>query len=462
MSTAQLSAAGRIRLARRTLATTPGRLWVALGALGGLALVFFLAVYAGVREHRQALKTLGEDSAPSIIAAQSIKADLAEMHGHAAWVLLGEPGGDPEAVRAYEGKRPKVTEGLLAAAGNITYGDAERVPIRTLLNALGAYEGAVAQARVLHQQGDAGYLDKYREADTLLHGTLLPAADALDEANRKALNESYARQQASTGWALAVVVVSGAALLGALAATQVFLYRRMRRLVNPALAAATALAACYLGYTVYAFRAESDYLRRAKADAFDSIDVLWQARAVAHDAGGDARRRLLDPARAGAYDQGFRAKSARLMELPPGLSDRALLDAVARGQLPAGFKGYLAKELGNITFEGERAAAVATLENYVHFVAAASRVRERADGGKRDEAVALALGNSPGQLRWAFARFDAALNKTIAINHAQFTDAVARGSQALAGFDWSAPLAALGVAVLAFLGLRPRLKEYAV
>ena len=115
------------------------------------------------------MQTIGKDAAPSIIAAQRIRSSLADMDSNLANGLIGGPGEHPEATQAYEARRLEVTEGLLAAAGNITYGDAERVPIRTLINGLGPYEEAAARARILHERGDSGFLIELRAADRVMN-----------------------------------------------------------------------------------------------------------------------------------------------------------------------------------------------------------------------------------------------------------------------------------------------------
>ena len=48
----------------------------------------------------------------------------------------------------------------------------------------------------------------------------------------------------------------------------------------------------------------------AKSEAFDSIVALSQARAVSDDANADESRYLVDPARAGQYQQAFEDKSS--------------------------------------------------------------------------------------------------------------------------------------------------------
>ena len=67
---------------------------------------------------------------------------------------------------------------------------------------------------------------------------------------------------------------------------------------------------------------------------------------------------------------------------------------------------------------------------------------------------------TPGDSNWAFAQFDKALGKTIDINRRAFDVAVAHGFGDLSGMDLLCPLVATGIAALAFVGLRPRLREY--
>src|SRR5215831_13547473 len=87
-----------------------------------------LLLIAGIpaaRVHRDAMKTVGKDSAPSIIAAQHIKSALADMDASAVNELLRPPGTAPEAVRAYESRREEAVKTLTTAAENIAYGDSE-------------------------------------------------------------------------------------------------------------------------------------------------------------------------------------------------------------------------------------------------------------------------------------------------------------------------------------------------
>ena len=75
----------------------------------------------------------------------------------------------------------------------------------------------------------------------------------------------------------------------------------------------------------------------------------------------------------------------------------------------------------------------------------------------------MCVGTDAGQSDWAFSQFDKALGRTIKINLDQFDKSLYGAADRLTGLDWLLPLGlALAVSLLAFLGLRPRLKEYAV
>src|SRR5262249_12026380 len=167
------------------------------------------------------------------------------------------------------------------------------------------------------------------------------------------------------------------------AGVQLYLARRTRRVLNPALVVATLLALVGLTLTGVAIGREAALMRAAKQDCFDSIHALMQARAEAQDARGDTLRLLPDRERAPEYAKAFDAKAAKLARVPANLSPADLRAAVARGQVPAGFEGYLADELRNITFAGEAEAARETLEMHLRSAEIDREARRLADGDKQ-------------------------------------------------------------------------------
>ncbi|MGK4455715.1 hypothetical protein, partial [Klebsiella pneumoniae] len=88
-----------------------------------------------------------KDAVPSIVAAERIRANMADMDANAANAFLGA-GSEVEASRKqYEQERKELASDLITAAQNITYGDEERVPIVTMVERLQLYVGGIETAR---------------------------------------------------------------------------------------------------------------------------------------------------------------------------------------------------------------------------------------------------------------------------------------------------------------------------
>ena len=446
-----------------TKLTTPQLLKGSLYLTWGASLLLLIATISGVQWQRQAIKTIGKESTPSIIAAQHIKAGLADMDANAANELIAQPGQNPQSVKDYENRRQEVAKALVSAAENITYGDAERIPIQTLQLGLGEYIAKIQQARDFHTREDAAaILVAYRTSAEVLDKTLLPAADALDRANLEVLNRTYAAKNFASRGYLVFVVVSGLALIAVLVAIQLFLSQRMRRTFNPMLLAATAIALVFLGYTTRAFLSGNHQLKVVKEDAFDSIHALWQARAYAYSANADESRYLLDTALAPTHEQAFFHKVGKVATLPAGQTFETVTALSAQGKKVEGFTGYLADELNNITFNGEQEAAISTLSNFGIYLAIDKQIRQLEQSGKHQAAIALCTGNNKGDSNRALKQFDASLDQTLKINQQAFDEAVEQGFKDLDGFEIITPVSLVVIALLTLFGLLPRLKEYSV
>jgi len=449
---------------------TPRKLQLSIALTCLATLLFFFAVEHATSELHYATQTIGHDSAPSIIWAEEIKASLADMDADVANELLARPGENSSDITDYDTNRKTVTDDLVEAAKNITYGDAERIPIQTLEEGLGDYEADVAQARVFHKRGgDPEVLPSYHQATLVMHTVLLPAADALDKANYDVMTKVYTDHKAAYGYAMTLVWLTGLLLLGTLFAVQVFLFQRMRRLINPLLVLASLVAAGFLIFSTASFHEESIHIKVAKEDCFDSIYPLWHARAVAFDANAAESRWLLDPSYGAKSQTDFYTGIGLLAAFGPGesygsIADHASLVHVNAGewpdQVPQDFHGYLADEMRNITFSGEKEAVIDTMHTLGGYVAIDSQIRQLQNAGRHSDAVTLCDGTGPGQSDWAYNQFDAALRNVITINKNQFDLAVARSDAELLPFSWLTPVACLVIVGLALFGVLPRMKEY--
>jgi hypothetical protein len=187
---------------------------------------------------------------------------------------------------------------------------------------------------------------------------------------------------------------------------------------DTALAAATVIAIAFVAVTASRFNAESGHLQVAKQDAFDSIQALTLARAVSYDANADESRYLVDPGRAARYQQAFLSKSQQIASVGPvSVSgyDAALaadIKAYQRDNSVVRFGGYLGAEFRNITFPGERQAAVATLLAFQRYERDDRTLRALA-AGNLAAAVGYDTGTAPSQSDGAFNQYDAALSSVI-------------------------------------------------
>ena len=248
---------------------TPQLLQTAAGIIAVATVLFFFAALAGVRATRYRVQSIGRDAVPSILAAQRLKVSIADLDANVVNELIVAPGQSPASIEGYVKRRQEITDSLIRAAENITYGDLERKPITDLTNALSAYERLAIKARTLHQRGDEnGATVTYRVALDQLHNALYPASEALAAANTDALKRQEKVLGVTTSTTMALTLLTGVALLVALIGAQVFLYRRTNRLLSPAFVGATVIAAVTLVVLLRAFATAQEQVRVARDDAF--------------------------------------------------------------------------------------------------------------------------------------------------------------------------------------------------
>ena len=447
--------------------STPTRWWIVLGVIILTELLFVLAVRHAIDQRNDAFKKIASDSAPSIIAAQHIRASLADYDASLTNQLLCPPG-SPDmkiAVENARSRRHEFTTSLLEAAGNITSPEAERGPIITIVNELGDYEAEMSRALTLQEAGNlAPAAAASREASRRMHERILPAADALDAANSEVLDRTYAAQADNSFWSRVWMGVTGMFYLAALAGAQWALWRATRRRINLGLFAATGLAFCFILYGAAASHRSTQQLKIITKDALDSVRYLWKARSIAYDANGAESRWLYDQTHAAALAREFSDKAAQVCQLPAGTSFEELATAASADEHyrpPPDERGLLVEELRNITFEGERMAAATAVGTFGNYLEVDKKIRLLEAGGHHDQAVALCLSYKPGGSNAAFEEFDKALEKVLDINTKAYEQYDSEGVGDLRVFNWLIPGFAIIATCLASGGFWPRIKEYA-
>lgn len=434
---------------------------------GGMYLIWMssalllITTIAGVQTVKTAIKTVGKDSAPSIITAQRIKDSLADLDANAANELIAKPGQNQDAVKNYEERREKVTTFLVAAAENITFGDAERIPIINLQLGLGEYIAKIQQARDFHQRGEtAGVLKAYREAAEIMDKKLLPAADDLNTANVKVLDRVYNDQRSTSLTSFLLILFTGLILISLLVIMQIFIKRKMRRIINPLLLTSTLISSGFIIYITSNFAGAYYHLKVAKEDAFNSIYALRKTRAIAYSANGDESRYLLDNSLSSQHEQAFYNKINQLIKLPAGQNLDTAVNLIKQNQKVPNFSGYLADALNNVTFPGEKDALTENIATLAIYLKIDKQIRQLQQSGKRAEAIALCIGDNQGESNWAFEQFRQANQKAIDINLAAFNQSIEQSEQKMKNLEITTSAVIVTISLLTLLGLMPRIKEY--
>jgi hypothetical protein len=443
------------RLAAR-LRTTPGRLEAALVTLIVAAFLFWAVIASVFSNLYDAVRTVGRDTVPSIVAAEKMNVALADINTNFANAVLAKDDDSKPSWRTIKEDSDAVSHALITASENVTYGAEEENPIYAIESNLPVYFRLLGQARSKLQTDP---LPDLRAASDLMQKTIMSAGFALDEANFRHLTASYDGHRASRAIAWVELLLAIGPLGTLLIVVQLELARRTRRLVNPPLFGATALLAVFGVYLVIVFAGAAEQLRAAKQDSFDSIHALWKARAVAYDANAEESLYLLQrgPLQA-QHEQAFFGKAVQLLSGPPAAE--AIAQATARRFKD--IKGFIGDELNNITYPGEEAAALELLRTFVDYTDVDRKIRDLERAGRHAEAFALCVGTAPGQSDWAFQRFDKALVKVLDINEHFFASQVESAFSYLAWIPWAVPFVALAIAVLSWIGLTPRIREYRV
>ncbi|MFC1405159.1 MULTISPECIES: hypothetical protein [Streptacidiphilus] len=456
----------------------PSRLrWFTAGCLL-LTVVLAAVVLTAATGAKSTWSAVTGQQAPQVLDATGLYQSLTDLDGQTANIMVF--GADPKlvgqratALTQYSQDRTTADHDLQQATVSAA-GDARvQSALAGVLDGMGRYQDLAGRAMELNDQAKAAAshpdptaLAEYRQATDLMRTTLLPAADRLVQANNAAFTASYDQQRSALssaeGWTLGL----GAALLAGLLALQVWLTRTFRRIVNPALAAATVLVVAFLALAGTLLPDQRESLRVARHDAFDSVVALSRARAVVSDANADESRYLLDRERAPQYQDAFEAASQQIAALP-GASitgyDTALAAAVTAyraDHTDVGFGGFYGTEFRNITFTGERAAAEQALTTYQAYELDDRKIRALVAEGRLDDAIAYGTSLSPGGSNAAFEAQDAALQQVIAVNADAF-GAAAHGGHGQLSFR--IPLlggAAVLVLLLCLVGVRPRLAEF--
>lgn len=472
-------------------ATTPHILRLALAGTSLLMVLLCLSVLSAWKQQQDSIKTLGLDAAPSVVAAHRIKIYIETLDADLCNELLLPPGKGQEWQKDFEKARIDIGGSLIAAAKNITYGDAELIPIQKIQDSLGRFLMTAQSARLAHERIDESLLiNYYRKSYRILKQELVPAADALNQANDQVLQTTWERQKTSAIVMQAMITVSGLAAIALLIATQYYLRLKFRRQLNIQLVAASAMTLLFLIYASSSFASSSSDLKGMKEDSYGSVLALLDARANSYEANAAESRWLLDRKNQDEHGRVFDEYSRKLInfrgeqtysncvEVAKKRNQRmALLMKSGKTAVDAGavarqeyvfvnFDGALKRAMDNITFpdadplKDEPTQSLETLRTFGMYHDLDSQIRELENSGQHAKAVEFCMSLKPGDSNWAFFQLDQALGRWLKINENWMSFYTERAFADIHHIQFVTPVLTVILILLIYLGLRPRLDEY--
>jgi hypothetical protein len=453
MSTASRAAltAARGRLAiRRELATTPGRLRLAAALLALGAIGFGVVAVHAASTRADAVHTVAATER-RLLKAVDLSAHLSAAHATAASSFL--IGGPEQAIsrRDYVAERRAAARGLAQLADETGASSPGGVALRLITETLPSYAGLIEAARANYRLGfpiGAAYLR--RAAGMMQAGRtgMLPSARKLYEIEARSLTAGY--EAGVAAWTVIAVAVAGCALLTVLAATQAYIARATRRIVNLGLALSTAVLLVLMGWIFAVFALQHGALVAAQREGSDPIELLTASRILASRAQAEES--------VGLAARGGGGGEPRLEDVDRGF--QALVEPIGRSRRgPARRSGGLLQAA--VSSGPPNGAIDAIYDDYRRYLKLHERVVERERVGDYTTAVRLAVGRGRRSSTKAAADvLDHALDKQVRVAQGRYEGHVARAESRLAGLSVGVPLLIVLSALLALSGVRQRLEEY--
>jgi hypothetical protein len=473
---------------------TPKILRTGMFVIWGLGLVWIPTTIGAMQLQRKAVKTIAQDSVPSVILAQRIIDAMSDMDNMVASDLLREtakpvagtaaltePNGREKSQtflsqagnmqqltpaqkalltdeqQAFNKRRDDLAERLTLAAKNSTF-EGEKEAIQQLMLDAGDYFTYAERSQVAHAQGDrAEMLEQYQLAAQLLDRKFIPTAHELRDINSRELEKEYSASRVRGAGGTIAVTLLGVTTIAALAALQLFLYIRTRRTLNPLLLGATIGALLFLLNAITTLVSTGEQIRVLKEDSYNTLLALRLARELLYGANSDESRYLLDPANQAKHEAAFQQKTHQVFS---GSDNQTVMNSVItklkNNQSIMGNEGHFVTTFQNITFAAERVPLTKMMEEYKTYMAIDQQIRTLVASKNLPAAIKLCLGES----NVVFDNTKKAMDVAKDVNQDIFNQVEKKAMGQLSNYEVKATIALGAMATLVFFGLRPRMREY--
>ncbi len=393
---------------------TPGRMRL-LAALGVLAALVLGAICAQAPIASREAADRAATNVAQVVRAQTLQVDLLRADALATNAFLVGGLEPPKQRAAYDQAMADVAEGIAkAAAAQPADGDA----LAALSVKVQTYATLVEQARSNNRLGKPVGATYLTQASAGLRSDAIPIIEAIVTANEGRATAEFGR--ADSSGLLVIGVISVLALIG----IAVWLARRTHRYLNGPISLAIVLLVLGLIVAVSTIGTVAATATHVRTYQYQDTVLLAKVSTAANDARANESLTLIERGSGSTYEKAWQANAATV--------EKALND---------NHNGTL-------------------LQEWQAYVAGHQQIRKLDDGGKWDQAVALATSteaNAPGA---KFAQFDA----DVSAARDQASQAAVTQIDALGG---GAPIYAAGIAVLSLVacwlvirGMGRRIEEY--
>jgi hypothetical protein len=419
------------------------RLWVVV-AIGTAAALFATMSVVMARVQDQ-VRIIGDVAAPQAATAADLYFALSDMDAQVArMVLTGDSdtlaGSQIDALGTYRQRSRQVDTDIQRSLTTAT-SDTDRAIVLELLNHLAVYRQRVWQALTAGAAAP-GY---YTQATNVLHIDLLPTAKRWRDASEARLDDAYAAKRVTETAGMTLAILLGTALVLVLAGLQIWLARRFRRILNPALIVATALSFALVVPAVTILGVQEKRLGAARDDSLTPFLALSQARAISYDAAADTSRFLISDNLA-YYAQNFTAKAD------------CLTGGGSCGSGGETIAGGLASVAGGPDVSPAQSAEV--VSRWAGYRKDHERITGLAAAGKEAEAIDALTGIRRGDAAFDFSYYDAAVAEIATARKAAFDTSLREIRTLLTGWPVIPVVAMAVVILLILLSVRRRFAEY--
>jgi hypothetical protein len=417
---------------RQARISTPGILRTAVVVLTVGVIVFGLVVNRTAAARRRAAHEVATAASARLTDAADAYVELADADAAESTAFLQGPVESPLLRQRYDRDLRAAAQHLTALAGG---GAADaRAATQTVTQQLPVYAGLVDSARANNLLGNAvGAAYLHQASSSVMRRTILPQTTSIyEDAARDFDANDHAGMAASE--ILAVLVV-GALLLALLIGTQIYLAVRTRRILNVGLVIATVLVLAVGVWSLVAFGAERDALRRSQRDGSDPLQLLSTARILTLRQIGDDNLELIERGAVDTYRPEFEVAAEQL----------------------GGSRGLIA-QAGTATRGTGAAQAMRQLTStYAQFLGDHNSAKNANDRDNYLGAVAVTTGNQARD----FQALDAAYQRVLADARTELNRQSRQAEDALTGLAVGAAFFIVLATTAVVLGLRRRIEEYA-